>query len=174
MTRGRQQPLSTPCCFYQVERRSGSFARPGVRSHSPNSGPHMVCRDFILPEPASYVFFYAFSNLRKLLYIIQQRDDAGDGVLPHELAHALCPQKLISGFQKNHLSFKKIRNAQVPTYPDLRISATRFDYELLLISAIRRAAFLQPDLRRNATRCRFIIADLGGDFKCFFNDAFAK
>ena len=30
----------------------------------------MVCRDFILPEPASYVFFYAFSNLRKLLYII--------------------------------------------------------------------------------------------------------
>ena len=41
----------------------------------------------------------------------QQRDDAGDGVLPHELAHALRPQKLISGFQKNHLSFKKIRNA---------------------------------------------------------------
>ena len=31
----------------------------------------MVCRDFILPEPASYVFFYAFSNLRKLLYIIR-------------------------------------------------------------------------------------------------------
>ena len=30
----------------------------------------MVCRDFILPEPASYVFFYALSNLRKLLYII--------------------------------------------------------------------------------------------------------
>ena len=31
----------------------------------------MVCRDFILPEPASYVFFYALSNLRKLLYIIE-------------------------------------------------------------------------------------------------------
>ena len=30
----------------------------------------MVCRDFILPEPASYVFFYAVFNLRKLLYII--------------------------------------------------------------------------------------------------------
>ena len=30
----------------------------------------MVCRDFILPEPASYVFFYAIFNLRKLLYII--------------------------------------------------------------------------------------------------------
>ena len=30
----------------------------------------MVCRDFILPEPASYVFFYALFNLRNLLYII--------------------------------------------------------------------------------------------------------
>ena len=31
----------------------------------------MVCGNFILPEPASYVFFYAFFNLRKLLYIIE-------------------------------------------------------------------------------------------------------
>ena len=30
----------------------------------------MVCGNFILPEPASYVFFYAFFNLRKLFYII--------------------------------------------------------------------------------------------------------
>ena len=30
----------------------------------------MVCGNFILPEPASYVFFYAVSNLRNLLYII--------------------------------------------------------------------------------------------------------
>ena len=30
-----------------------------------------LCGNFILPEPASYVFFYAVSNLRKLLYIIQ-------------------------------------------------------------------------------------------------------
>ena len=30
----------------------------------------MVCGNFILPEPASYVFFYAFFNLRKLLYLI--------------------------------------------------------------------------------------------------------
>ncbi|MBS5576429.1 MAG: hypothetical protein KHY01_09835, partial [Firmicutes bacterium] len=30
----------------------------------------MVCRDFILPEPASYVFFYAVFNLRNLLYLI--------------------------------------------------------------------------------------------------------
>ena len=33
----------------------------------------MVCGNFILPEPASYVFFYAFSNLRNLLYIILSR-----------------------------------------------------------------------------------------------------
>ena len=32
----------------------------------------MVCGNFILPEPASYVFFYAVFNLRKLLYIILQ------------------------------------------------------------------------------------------------------
>ena len=30
-----------------------------------------LCGNFILPEPASYVFFYAFFNLRKLLYIIR-------------------------------------------------------------------------------------------------------
>ena len=30
-----------------------------------------LCGNFILPEPASYVFFYAFFNLRKLLYIIE-------------------------------------------------------------------------------------------------------
>ena len=37
----------------------------------------MVCGNFILPEPASYVFFYAFSNLRNLLYIIESRAGAG-------------------------------------------------------------------------------------------------
>ena len=29
-----------------------------------------LCGNFILPEPASYVFFYAFFNLRNLLYLI--------------------------------------------------------------------------------------------------------
>ena len=33
----------------------------------------MVCRDFILSEPASYVFFYPLFNLRNLLYIIFPR-----------------------------------------------------------------------------------------------------
>ena len=31
----------------------------------------MVCGNFILPEPASYVFFFAVFNLRNLLYIIR-------------------------------------------------------------------------------------------------------
>ena len=34
----------------------------------------MVCRDFILPEPASYVFLHALFNLRNLLYIIKGYD----------------------------------------------------------------------------------------------------
>ena len=34
--------------------------------HSLLSPFRMVCRDFILPEPASYVFFYALFNLHDL------------------------------------------------------------------------------------------------------------
>ena len=32
-----------------------------------------LCGNFILPEPASYVFFYAIFNLRNLLYIIVEK-----------------------------------------------------------------------------------------------------
>ena len=104
----------------------------------------MVCRDFILPEPASYVFFYAFSNLRKLLYIIQQRDDAGDGVLPHELAYALRHQKLISGFHIIHLSFKKIK---------MRKSQHIRTYAFLLHDLIMNfSPFPQKDARRFCNR----------------------
>ena len=38
--------------------------------HSLLSPFECLCGNFILPEPASYVFFYAFFNLRNLLYII--------------------------------------------------------------------------------------------------------
>ena len=43
----------------------------------------------------------------------QQRDDAGNGVLPHELADTLRPQKLISGIHKNSPFFrnKKMRKS---------------------------------------------------------------
>ena len=40
--------------------------------HSLLSPFRMVCGNFILPEPACYVFFYAIFNLRILLYIIIQ------------------------------------------------------------------------------------------------------
>ena len=38
--------------------------------HSLLSPFECLCGNFILPEPASYVFFYAVFNLRKLLYLI--------------------------------------------------------------------------------------------------------
>ena len=41
--------------------------------HSLLSPFECLCGNFILPEPASYVFFYAFSNLRNLLYIIRTK-----------------------------------------------------------------------------------------------------
>ena len=46
----------------------------------------MVCGNFILPEPASYVFFYAFSNLRNLLYIINKIGEVNYYVA-HNIAH---------------------------------------------------------------------------------------
>ena len=42
----------------------------------------MVCGNFILPEPASYVFFYAVFNLRKLLYIIAKHGKCANKNLP--------------------------------------------------------------------------------------------
>ena len=41
-----------------------------ILGHSLLSPFRMVCGNFILPEPANYVFFYAIFNLRNLLYII--------------------------------------------------------------------------------------------------------
>ena len=40
-----------------------------------------LCGNFILPEPASYVFFYAFFNLRNLLYLIAGQ---GKGAAPQQ------------------------------------------------------------------------------------------
>ena len=59
-----------------------------------------LCGNFILPEPASYVFFYALFNLRKLLYIIEGADHTpaqaggqlGEKVPPHLV--------LLNGLQK--------------------------------------------------------------------------
>ena len=73
----------------------------------------MVCGNFILPEPASYVFFYVFFNLRNLLYIILEskriRTITVNCNLPvviqriivsHELGHAVLHRK--SGVKAFH------------------------------------------------------------------------
>ena len=53
------------------ENRSRSaFPLYNFLGHSLLSPFRMVCGNFILPEPACYVFFYAIFNLRTLLYII--------------------------------------------------------------------------------------------------------
>ena len=53
------------------ENRSRSaFPLYNFLGHSLLSPFRMVCGNFILPEPASYVFFYAVFNLRNLLYLI--------------------------------------------------------------------------------------------------------
>ena len=49
----------------------------------------------------------------------------------------------------------------------------KFSPILPLLTRFRKKGawlFLQLDLRRNATRCTFIIADSDGNFKCFLND----
>jgi hypothetical protein len=46
----------------------------------------MACRDFILPEPASYVFLHALFNLRKLLYLIAKRVRFGEEEQQNERA----------------------------------------------------------------------------------------
>lgn len=45
-----------------------------------------LCGNFILPEPASYVFFYAIFNLRKLFYLIITRD-RGIFIMEHYMAN---------------------------------------------------------------------------------------
>ena len=45
----------------------------------------MVCGNFILPEPASYVFFCVVSNLRNLLYLMEQIESYRDLATIHGL-----------------------------------------------------------------------------------------
>ena len=51
-------------------RSKSAFPLYNFLGHSLLSPFRMVCGNFILPEPACYVFFYAVFNLRNLLYII--------------------------------------------------------------------------------------------------------
>ena len=53
-----------------------------ILGHSLLSPFRMVCGNFILPESASYVFFFALFNLRNLLYLIVRAMGRTDVVLP--------------------------------------------------------------------------------------------
>ena len=52
----------------------------------------MVCGNFILPEPASYVFFFALFNLRNLSYLIQR--SGVPRVTLHGLRHSFATRWL--------------------------------------------------------------------------------
>ena len=60
--------------------------------HSLLSPFECLCGNFILPEPASYVFFYAVSNLRNLLYIM----------FGYRLSQKIYPQSLSAFGQKKN------------------------------------------------------------------------
>ena len=53
-----------------------------------------LCGNFILPEPASYVFFYAFFNLRNLLYLIAEIEDGKKKIRQFENREKMLRQKL--------------------------------------------------------------------------------
>ena len=78
----------------------------------------MVCGNFILPEPASYVFFYAFFNLRNLLYIIRHYGGVLiDKSYPKDtLIHARKPET-INAYRKlfnlNDEQMKKLKNLRI-------------------------------------------------------------
>ena len=66
----------------------------------------MLCGNFILPEPASYVFFFALFNLRNLLYLIF-RIDGVKSLMSKSLGHtfndfntSLCISALNIKFRK--------------------------------------------------------------------------
>lgn len=79
----------------------------------------------------------------------QQGDHAGNGVAAHEPPHTLRSQKIVGAFHKISLSF--LQNPPAPG----------------IFAAKKRAALLQPDLRRNATRCELILSNCFEHFKCF-------
>ena len=65
----------------------------------------MVCGNFILPEPASYVFFYAFSNLRNLLYIIAKLASEEVGAVTELTPESLQNLSYILGQQYGRARF---------------------------------------------------------------------
>ena len=70
----------------------------------------MVCRDFILPEPASYIFFYALFNLRKLLYIIQKLPGNPENKKSEVGRFAFEPTNFAFGFISRDFNREKLKS----------------------------------------------------------------
>ena len=99
----------------------------------------MVCGNFILPEPASYVFFYAFFNLRNLLYIISVLGYSAFGIIKIFIfsfknifdiciffqavikKHSWRSPKIIFGGNFIHESIKYVDLLNYPTYVSLSL-----------------------------------------------------
>ena len=67
-----------------------------------------LCGNFILPEPASYVFFYVIFNLRNLLYIILLHlCDIEIGYLQLMVFPHIIPNLVVSrlAFRSSHIQF---------------------------------------------------------------------
>ena len=95
----------------------------------------MVCRDFILPEPASYVFFYAIFNLRNLLYIIIT-NGADVASVSEKLGHS---DKAITLRMYTHADQESIRRASQIFRDALKIPIR---HELILSVKFYRYGFL--------------------------------
>ena len=89
----------------------------------------MVCGNFILPEPASYVFFYTVSNLRNLLYIIP--DDA--------------PKRKFSFDEKGSIV---VKNPSAFWLPDVKIVEEHGGTEYTVTGSYEGTETLDKKLRR--------------------------
>ena len=72
-----------------------------------------LCGNFILPEPASYVFFYAISNLRNLLYIIIVQRSKGNSAVAGAAYQA--GEKLFSEYDQKPKDHRKKQHEVVYT-----------------------------------------------------------
>ena len=81
-----------------------------------------LCGNFILPKPASYVFFYAIFNLRKLLYIIKYRRKEIYGQLKKdigEILRTLCKQKNVEILEAEACVDHIYMPVSIPPYPSV-------------------------------------------------------
>ena len=96
----------------------------------------MVCGYFILPEPASYVFFYAIFNLRNLFYLIGALLDASflfyiQFVYSEEIPHKSWKKLLTRNRGLKQKSHRKVgRSRSVEIGLKLKNPTQNFEYPI--------------------------------------------